>query len=305
MGKPFVFVSCGLFTEAERRLGEQVADIVRYATGHDVFFAPQVQDLNGLRENVLEALHTCSGFIAILHPRGEIKPSDKLPFSRASVWVEQEIAIATYSQYVQKRPLPVIAFIHKSVGLEGIRTLLQLNPIPFGHDIEVIAELPKRLESWKTLTPKQTIHLELSSRNATRRDNHQQHELEVHLVNETGRRLPEFDLLLQVPELILKHSSPVFLTEERQCPKSYRCFRYNQGNIGTAIMPVSRSRLVSLEYCSECAFALSLADTGSGEAVFEKEVHATVWIDGEEYSATKTLNELHRELSRGASPPLF
>jgi hypothetical protein len=38
---------------------------------------------------------------------------------RASVWIEQEIAIATYIQRVEKRSLPVIAFVHKSVGREG------------------------------------------------------------------------------------------------------------------------------------------------------------------------------------------
>jgi hypothetical protein len=42
------------------------------------------------------------------------------------VWIEQEIAIATYIQRIEKRTLPIIAFKHESVGRERIRDLLHL-----------------------------------------------------------------------------------------------------------------------------------------------------------------------------------
>jgi hypothetical protein len=70
---------------------------------------------------------------------------------RASVWIEQEIAIATYIQRVEKRPLPIIAFKHVTVGREGLRDLLQLNPIEFTHESEVLARLPERLKDWRDL----------------------------------------------------------------------------------------------------------------------------------------------------------
>jgi len=51
-----VFISCGKSTPEERRLGNQIAALVRELTGHDAFFADQVQDLGGLDTNILNAL---------------------------------------------------------------------------------------------------------------------------------------------------------------------------------------------------------------------------------------------------------
>lgn len=151
-GKPFIFVSCGQFTDAEKSLGKSIVKMVKAITGLDAFFAEEVQDLNGLDTNILGALRDCAGFITVMHPRGKIVRPDSSTHIRASVWIEQEIAIGTYIQRVEKRPLPVIAFIHESVGREGIRDLLHLNPISFRDETEILAALPELLTSWKTLT---------------------------------------------------------------------------------------------------------------------------------------------------------
>ena len=143
MGKPTIFVSCGQFTETEKRLGNQIATTVRSLANCEPFFAEDVQDLNGLEANILEALHNCVAFIVVLHPRGDIKRPDGPVLTRASVWIEQEIAIATYIRRIEKRDLPIIAFKHASVGLEGIRGLLQLNPIEFTNEAKVLMALPE------------------------------------------------------------------------------------------------------------------------------------------------------------------
>jgi hypothetical protein len=116
MSKPSVFVSCGQFTDAEKKLGEEIARMVKEVTGHDAFFAQQVHDLNGLRDNILQAIRKCGGFIAVMHPRGKVNRPNEPAVTRASVWIEQEIAIAAYIRYAEKT-LPVIAFIHDSVAL--------------------------------------------------------------------------------------------------------------------------------------------------------------------------------------------
>lgn len=115
-----IFISCGQFTDAERRLGKRIAEMVRELTDLEPFFAEEVQDLNGLDANILSALHNCVAFITVLHPRGEIKRPDGSVVVRASVWIEQEIAIATYIQRVENRKLPIIAFKHRAVGREGL-----------------------------------------------------------------------------------------------------------------------------------------------------------------------------------------
>jgi hypothetical protein len=164
VGKQTIFISCGQFTEAEKRLGRDIALLVTKVTGLEPFFAEEVQDLNGLDSNILNALRDCLAFITVLHPRGDITRPDKSVHVRTSVWIEQEIAIATYIQRVEKRQLPIVAFKHVSVGREGIRDLLQLNPIEFRDEAEVLAALPSRLEKWKSLTPSGIeIKLESSS----------------------------------------------------------------------------------------------------------------------------------------------
>src|SRR5258708_34734899 len=133
MSKPFIFVSCGQFTTAEKALGKAIVKMVNDVTGLDAFIAEEAQDLNGLDSNILNALRECVAFITVLHPRGTIARPDKSVHIRASVWIEQEIAIATYIQRAEKRQLRVIAFIHESGGLDGSLSLLHLKPIPYSN----------------------------------------------------------------------------------------------------------------------------------------------------------------------------
>src|SRR6185437_4721221 len=119
LDNPFIFVSCGQYTQEEKRLGKQITEMVKDDTGLDAFFAENVQNLSGLDESILVALHNCAAFIVVLHARGTIERPDGPSLVRASVWIEQEIAIATYIERVEKRVLPIIAFKHASVGREG------------------------------------------------------------------------------------------------------------------------------------------------------------------------------------------
>src|SRR5262249_777699 len=150
------------------------------------------QDLNGLESNILGALRNCAAFITVMHPRGKIVRANGSEHVRASVWIEQEIAIATYIQRVEKRPLPVIAFVHESVGHEGIRDLLHLNPIPFSDESEILAALPLRLLPWKGL-PATGIRIQLQSGRQTLQDGHRVRQLVIRLVNDSSQRITELD----------------------------------------------------------------------------------------------------------------
>ena len=48
-----IFISCGQYTAAEKRLGKQISEMVRTLTDCVPFFAEEVQDLNGLDANIL------------------------------------------------------------------------------------------------------------------------------------------------------------------------------------------------------------------------------------------------------------
>src|SRR6202041_3565503 len=98
--RPLVFISCGQFTDQEKHLGESVRRLVEELTGCEGYFAQNQNTLDDLSHNIFGALNRAAGFIAIMHHRGQInRPSNSL--IRGSVWVEEEVAIASFVQFTQ------------------------------------------------------------------------------------------------------------------------------------------------------------------------------------------------------------
>jgi hypothetical protein len=293
-----IFISCGQYTEAEKQLGKKISELVRTLTDCVPFFAEEVQDLNGLDANILNALHDCVGFITVIHPRGEItRPNGSLV--RASVWIEQEIAIATYIQQIEKRPLPIIAFKHKSVGREGIRDLLHLNPFEFSEEAEILTELPKRLAEWKSLKPSGSgVELQLTSRGALRQEGHDIRILTITLVNSTSRLIEKYDIEVRLPSSILKHGSASYPTEVRRNTPGLRYFRFNQEGRG-ALRPHDRlQNPIPFDYCETCAMPEHESVLVGATLVSELSLGATAWVDGNEYIVEKTIKQLAIEGDR-------
>ena len=147
-GPNLVFISCGQVTERERNLGTAVAALIRELTPYEPYFAENQSSLEALTTNVLDALNHSVGLIAIMHPRGAVAFNGTGECIRASVWIEQEIAIAAFMVQVLDRPLRVAAYIHKDIAREGMRAELQLNPVLFRRDDEVLAHLRLILPTW-------------------------------------------------------------------------------------------------------------------------------------------------------------
>jgi hypothetical protein len=149
--KGVVFVSCGQMTEEEKSLGNQVCALVRNLTPHQPYFAENQSSLEALTTNILASLDESVGLIAIMHPRGVVTFPDKHQQVRASVWIEQEIAIAAYLTQILKRPLKIAPYIHREIHREGMRDQLLLNAVPFVADSEVLDHLRTFLPNWKDL----------------------------------------------------------------------------------------------------------------------------------------------------------
>lgn len=292
MNKPFIFVSCGQYADDEKRLGKQIVQMVKALTGFDAFFAEAVQDLNGLDSNILSALHDCSAFIVILHPRGTIERPGHSRLTRASVWIEQEIAVATYIHRIEKRALPIIAFKHVSVDREGLRDLLHLNPIEFTHESEVLAALPERLSSWATSLRPTGIRADLISTASRTQDGHAIRQLQLMLINDSNKRIDRFDGELFIPAALLKHWSAIYPHEVGRSDP--RRFRFDEKSIGRTANPHDQVPMLSYEYCAACA----------AEAVGappDLKIKGTIWIDGREYSTEKTIFQLHYEANERAA----
>ena len=144
---PLIFISCGQFTDQEKRLGKAVVAIVR-ELGFIPYFAETQSNLNGLHQNILNKLNECVGLISIMHDRGHVTGLDGQPHSRGSVWIEQEIAIAAFMTYCLGKNIKVAAFIQRGIKREGIRDLLHLNPFSFSSDEEILKQLPSVIGEW-------------------------------------------------------------------------------------------------------------------------------------------------------------
>ncbi|MGH9687836.1 MAG: hypothetical protein ACRD5K_12175 [Candidatus Acidiferrales bacterium] len=283
MSKPIVFISCGQFTEAEKELGKNIAGLVE-SFGFQPFFAENVQDLDGLDANILRALRDCAAFITVLHPRGIIERPDGPRVVRASVWIEQEIAVAAYIKRVENRDIPLIAFAHESVSREGIRELLQINPIIFKSESEVLVKLPVRLQNLGVSeTP--GVQLRFESAPVRSEDGHKIRRFAVTLFNGTNTRITTYDGKLWVPLPFLAHWNAIYACEDKSSATStHRCFRFSEDARG-AINPQGSMPPLTIEYCTQCAL-----DAGnSAQSVSEMEFEAKAWANSRGYSLKASL----------------
>jgi hypothetical protein len=297
MTEKFIFVSCGQYTEPEKALGKSIAEMVKSHTGIDAFFAEEVQDLNGLDSNILSALRDAVGFITVLHPRGTITRPDGSQHVRASVWIEQEIAIATYIHRTEKRPLPIIAFIHQSVGREGLRDLVHLNPIRFSSEAEVLEELPARLLSWAGLKVG-GVEVLVKSDPFQIQQGYRTRHLQVELVNETNGRIDEYTGRIRIPTALLKHWNTSYLGEESSPDARLRSFRFTEEGRGM-IPPHSKRVLWTTQYCIDCAVGQFTGELPiiAATVVDESAIEVQMWIAGREYKTSKTIKELSQQAS--------
>jgi len=293
MSKRTIFVSCGQFTAEEKALGKAIVEMVDEVPGLKAYFAEEVQDLNGLVSNILGKLHECDGFITVMHPRGTMARPDGPAFTRASAWIEQEIAIATYIRHMEKRLLPVIAFKHKAVGLEGIRSLVHLNPIEFTHGSEVLSALTPLLEGWKQL-PSTGISLEITGSKPVRKDGHDLRHLSAVIANNSGTRIKEISGQLRVPAGLLNHSQGHGLDAVHADDQRYCALRFDERNTGV-IQPHAKVKLPILEYCIQCGIdKIEDAEHIPGLILAERDIEFTVWIEGKEYQKIRKMKGLSR-----------
>jgi hypothetical protein len=144
--RPTIFSSCGQYAEEERKLGKQVCKLVEDTTAFTGYFADNQTTLKALSENVLRRLYESVGLIVIMHHRGNVESRNII---RGSVWIEQEVAIATLMEQILRRPLHVALFVQRGIAIEGIRQQLQLNAIEFNSGDQVIAHLREILPDWR------------------------------------------------------------------------------------------------------------------------------------------------------------
>jgi hypothetical protein len=141
MPERLIFVSCGQLTDEERRLGQKLRTEIDGTEGYSAYFADAVQSLRGLGEHILDAIRRCTAAVVVMHPRGHIRTDENVDLGvRSSVWINQEVAILAYRRYFEDTEIPILAFKHSSIKLEGAMSAFILNPYPLNSDDQVIEE---------------------------------------------------------------------------------------------------------------------------------------------------------------------
>jgi len=151
---PIIFISCGQCTPQEIKLGQDLEAAVNGLPDCKGYFAQNQGSLEAVSRHILGALDRAVGFVAVLHPRGEVlaretESSARVSHVRGSVWVEQEIAIAAFLAQVHRRDIPALVYAHETIKREGLREQLKLEPLTFKEEQEVLEDFRDRLRSGK------------------------------------------------------------------------------------------------------------------------------------------------------------
>jgi hypothetical protein len=221
MIKPWVFVSCGQRTDEEKQLGSHICQLVEATGLFRPFFADMQHSLNGLQDNIMQALTDAVGFIAVMHPRGDVfVPGRTEPLiTRASVWVEQEIAIAAYIDRQRKKRLMTAVYRHQSVGREGMRELLHLNPIPYTTPDEILTHLQERLSMWRV---NESIdddgELFMKAAPVYHPSGGRTVAMSVHFRND-GDRADQYSCAMQIPVSVMRNAGMQYLSVPSDDPR--------------------------------------------------------------------------------------
>jgi hypothetical protein len=137
MAHRLIFVSCGQATVEEKQLGRAIQESINSHPGFKAYFADSVQSLAALADHIFDALRRCSGAIILFHNRGDGGGS--------SMWINQELAILAFRQYLESTEIPILVFKEPSVRLEGAMTAFIVNAKPLASDAAILAEISQWL----------------------------------------------------------------------------------------------------------------------------------------------------------------
>jgi hypothetical protein len=229
--EPLIFISCGQVTKEEKQLGQAVRDLVEEITPFRGYFAENQMDLDGLTNHIFRNLKRCHGLIAVMHERGKVTGLNRRHWTRGSVWIEQEIAIAAFMTHVLQRPLRVALFTKPGIRLEGAREKLMLNAITFDIESEVLNQLREMLPTWTPIDEKPTYDMKYRYKwYATKTDpNLHEYRLVFYVKNSGSSRASDYRLEVNFPTAFLND------TEESSGHRSF-FFSQDQFNGGRQIM---------------------------------------------------------------------
>ena len=246
-----VFISCGQYREQEIALGSALAETVSELTAFEGYFAQNQTSLDGLSQHIFRALSQASGFVAVMHHRGEVEtPTGRQV--RASVWIEQEIAIAAFLRQAADRDLPVVVYIQKGIHREGVRDHLLLGAVEFETEAEVLRDFTKRLKDG-TFAPKRpaqpkSVELHIDFKAVRRQPDYHEYHLGVFVKNTGTEPLTEYWVDLQFPRAVLNSSTTYAAEVPDRRTHNQMFLRHTHKQTKRELYPGDEIVLLSIDY---------------------------------------------------------
>ena len=244
--KQKIFISCGQRTDKEKALGIKIVELIEELTPFEPYFAEEQTTLEGLTKNIFGALNQAAGFVAVLHHRGVVSPGG----IRASVWVEQEIAIAAFLQQTLGRDLHVAAYLQPGITVEGVRAQLLLNPVEFKSNDEVIDHLKRILPTWKTLSEAEELNplsVAIKYERVNIRSERHDYRLVVLLTNIGTSPVSKYHIELEFPAGLIENVQNLDHYVPGRATDDYSFFRATQKAIGE-IFPGDSYAIMKIPY---------------------------------------------------------
>jgi len=283
--KEIVFISCGQQTEREKELGEQIQALVRELTPFEPYYAEYQSSLEGLTKNIFAALHSCVGFVAVMHGRGRVDPPGSL--IRASVWVEQEIAIAAFIRAILSKNIEVAAFAEQGIALEGVRKQLLLNPKEFTSNEDIIEHLRLILPTWKPTKDRSSLDLRLIYEKKYIAQDRHNYQLVVLLTNRGNQAADDWHIDVEFPTVLLEHPEQDRHFVGTGSDGTYTLFRVKQFDHGIQLLPGDTLRAITIDYFVDNDIYMQRHN------LFQKTVRATLYSKGTEPEVLeKSVSEL-------------
>ena len=246
-----MFVSCGQVTETEKDLGRRILALVQETPGLTAYFAQEVSSLEALSSNIFSNLAKASALVTVMHRRGTVTGrSGDTERIRASVWIEQEIAIAAFLSHTRGSKIEIAAYCQKGIALEGVRQHVIANAFEFETEDQILADFKLRLAKW-SLSPlpsdEPRLDVRLGFDEKDIESERHEYQLNVALTNTSDVVVHKIRAILDFPR---PFAEALPNGGERKDPGSrnhqtHQNFRYS---FGTELLPGGTFRAVLLAY---------------------------------------------------------
>lgn len=235
------------------------------------------------------------GFISVMHKRGDVSfdNNSKICFSRGSVWIEQEIAIAAFLVHAKEKEIKLFSFIEDGIEREGIRQNILLNPKVFDEDDEIINHLRLALPEWNdsinVVTGNALVELSYEKVNITQSEHI--YNLVMKVRNTGSRAIKEWHIELSVPKDVLMVENYAREIKNGKT-KTHRLFglNYKEYEGETTFYEGDEKDVIRVRY------HINDDIYSRDQIIFPKEVVAKFYVDDDGFEERKTEKKPIQEL---------